>query len=104
MSDEAPKHQSPTRSARADEAGDRRTRRRRHTEGPATARERRLRPACSVHRTRKHAVVTPPIDFTKVRRVRVDDEGPTSHQARVAREMAQAANADREREGADDGR
>jgi hypothetical protein len=45
---------------------------------------------------------TSPIDFTKVRRVRVDDEGPTSYQARVdreRREMAQAANADREREG-----
>ena len=39
-------------------------------------------------------------DLSKVRRVRVDDEGPTSYQARVDREMAQAANADREREGA----
>lgn len=40
-----------------------------------------------------------------VRRVRVDNEGPTSHQARVSREMAQAVQADHERErrGADDG-
>jgi hypothetical protein len=49
-------------------------------------------------------------DLTRVRRVRVDDEGPTPHQARVDREhreMAQAVHADHERErdheGADDG-
>jgi hypothetical protein len=42
-------------------------------------------------------------DLSRVRRVRIDDEGPTPYQARVdreRREMAQAANADREREGA----
>jgi hypothetical protein len=37
--------------------------------------------------------------MSKVRRVRVDDEGPTSYQARVDREIAEAANHSREAEG-----
>jgi hypothetical protein len=46
-----------------------------------------------------HARRRPFPDPVRVRRVRVDDEGPTPYQARVDREIAEAANHSREREG-----